>query len=799
MSQAKKHDEPYGDVEYADPGYQEDGKKRYPIDTEEHVRAALSYIGQADNAAKYSPEHLKHIKARIHAAAKKHGIHVEDDSESKSKDENGADGAIECRAAVAISSPASSNEILFLPIGLHSITPVGGGIGRPIKVLVDRPAAAAIERQRAAIMANTGKRAYFDFNHEDGPASFWPSSFHWREGEGVVARGEWTASGRSAVIGKDYRAFSPVFHVDDKRKDPSRVVCKEEASPNMGGLVNDPAFKDLPLWAKNDPQTRVNAGASGAAVNPNNGDEMTAEEIAALRAKHQELETKVENLAAVVAKNSEDETANAKLTAAEAERRTVELEIERAELQAKNDELQKETTKRNRIAAEEAVKAAIKRGAILPKDIRTQESLKSRATGDPSFLNVIEAMQGNGAPLGSRITAGGSAVGSRISAVNEDPIRIYGEMAKVLAMQARATGHTDKAACAKEFGAIYAKEFKGENLNRLLGCDVALLDDAIKAGDVTDANLGTLAGTLVTQRTLELLKFIFPALTRFTTDFSDQPVTFNQTVMTRIVTVPTVQTYSTTSGWTDSTAATTDVPVVLNNHKGVPITFNENILASTMRRLFDEFAPAQAYALAKSVVDALYANLTDANFTNNTVVASTAFVRSNVVDIGIALDTRGVPLGVGQRTMLLWPAAFGNLLKDTALQYFIAFQAPRMLTEGVTNQSASVVPIENFDIYSAPNMPSNNANLVGFAGSRSALVIVTRTPNDYTSVLPGASFGNVQMVTDPDIALTVMQVQYVNHTLGTATSRISLMFGTSAGQTAAGQLIKAAAGTGSSR
>ena len=96
-------------------------------------------------------------------------------------------------------------------------------------------------------------------------------------------------------------------------------------------------------------------------------------------------------------------------------------------------------------------------------------------------------------------------------------------------------------------------------------------------------------------------------------------------------------------------------------------------------------------------------------------------------------------------------------------------------------------------------MPSNNANLVGFAGSKAALCIATRTPNDYTSVLPGASFGNVQMVTDPDIGITVMQVQYVNHTLGTATSRIALMWGTAPGQTAAGQLIKASAGSGSSR
>ena len=62
---------PYGDVEYADPGYQEDGKKRYPIDTEAHIRAAWSYIHQKKNADEYTAEQLAAIKRRIVAAWKK--------------------------------------------------------------------------------------------------------------------------------------------------------------------------------------------------------------------------------------------------------------------------------------------------------------------------------------------------------------------------------------------------------------------------------------------------------------------------------------------------------------------------------------------------------------------------------------------------------------------------------------------------------------------------------------------------------------------------------------------------------
>lgn len=65
---------PYGNVTYADPGYQADKQARYPIDSEEHVRAAWSYINQADNASRYSANQLTAIKKRIMDAMRKYGI-----------------------------------------------------------------------------------------------------------------------------------------------------------------------------------------------------------------------------------------------------------------------------------------------------------------------------------------------------------------------------------------------------------------------------------------------------------------------------------------------------------------------------------------------------------------------------------------------------------------------------------------------------------------------------------------------------------------------------------------------------
>lgn len=70
-AKADSEEKPYGDVSYADPGYQEDGKKRYPIDTEEHIRAAWNYINKPGNAGKYTPAQVASIKRRIVSAWKK--------------------------------------------------------------------------------------------------------------------------------------------------------------------------------------------------------------------------------------------------------------------------------------------------------------------------------------------------------------------------------------------------------------------------------------------------------------------------------------------------------------------------------------------------------------------------------------------------------------------------------------------------------------------------------------------------------------------------------------------------------
>lgn len=734
-----------------------------------------------------------------------------------------------------------------MPAGLQTITPSQGGRGVTVEVRVDRAAAAALEAQRAALEARR-KRPYFDFNHEDGEASFWPTEFYWVGDEraemaerkwqmaarvpasapaaisgpaaisvprsisapppdallsslgarppGIYARGEWSDLGEQAISGKRYRQFSPVFYVDDVRAHPARIVCREDAKPNMGGLVNDPAFHTiLPFWAKD-------AGASGTTQKPqpghrpNSDQPMTHEEIAGLRARLTSLE---QQNAALEARDTDDVTRlshQAELKAARAELAAGEAQRQAETLRARNDALEAAESQRRQASARQYAADMVARGALAARDHAGIAEVERNMASNPEVFAPIYARWASNPALGGRSSFTGSRYsGGGISVTHSDPRKVFGALGALCARQSDESLHVlTRMEVAREFGAIYAREFRGENGKRIL-------DAPLSAADSTDpsTHLGTLAGSLVTQRTLELLRTQFPVLGRITTDFSDLPAQFNQTIISRIIDIPAAQDYDPDDGWnTDASAVTHDVPIKIDKHKGVPITFNQNILASTVRRLFEEFAPASSYALARAMVDDLYANITDVNFTNNTVQATNTFARQHVISMGTALTLRGVPQGDMNRTLLLYPTVFGNLAQDQNLVSFAAFQRPDLFERG-SQDTAFAFPVHGFSVYEAQNLPTNNGNVTGFGFSKSALVLAARVPNDYTSVLPGAGNGNVQVITDPDLGLSVMLVQYVDHKKGTATQRIALMYGTAAGQPSAGQILKAASGTGTGR
>ena len=373
----------------------------------------------------------------------------------------------------------------------------------------------------------------------------------------------------------------------------------------------------------------------------------------------------------------------------------------------------------------------------------------------------------------------------KIHSVTEGPKELLRQYAQVMSLMRETRGSgvgpdASRASHARRAGEIYSEaRAHGETF-------LATPIREISAATTSDANTGSLARDLVAQRFLELLKFNFPMLSRVASDFSAEQANYGQTLITRTVDVPNVLTYDADTGWASASSAVThDVPVTMDKHKGVEIRFNQNIIGGTVRRLFDEFAPSASYALAKDIVDSIYGLITAGNFTNTATAADAAsFGRDTVIDMGSQLTLRGVPQGPMNRTLLLNTTYFGALAKDHAIVTLSAYQRPEILEQG------TLPDVHGFSVVDSPNLPTTGG-LAGFGFSKSALILVTRLPGDYTEALPGASFGNVSTVTDPDLGISIRQVQYVNHQLGTANCRFALMYGVAKGQNNAGQRLTA--------
>lgn len=479
-----------------------------------------------------------------------------------------------------------------------------------------------------------------------------------------------------------------------------------------------------------------------------------SEELPALKARQAQLETELSSLRAQAA-SAPNELLTEQIQQYEANLEFTSSKITALELKARNEALEKALTLTRTKDAEDAVKEAVRRGAIKAGDLELQAKWKAKCVEDPENIAILGKMQGT--PALDRGIAPQRIIINRAQVTREN-------LDVVLRAYAGERDPVEKAA-------IFAR-------------DIA---PRIKEGDplpLKAANtLGTLAGELVTQQTLELLRVELPELRAFATDFSSLGADYNQAIKSRIVGIPTSSDYNTTTGYAANDAVMVDVPVTIDEHKSVSIEFNANELASTSRKLFDEMAPAMAQRVALDLVAKALGRITAANYTNApTVEAEIDFDRATVMKIAGALSDRGVPRNA--RTLLLTGAYYDRLFSDPAIVALAANQRQDLIT------GLRLLNIHDFDIIRTATLP-NTDNLVGFGMSRSALVVAARVPNDYTQATNGAH-GVVQTITNPASGFSVAYVEYVDHQLGRAVKRMAYMYGSAKGQINAGQRLASA-------
>lgn len=672
-------------------------------------------------------------------------------------------------------TPDAPSELMWMPAGVHELHATRDDLPVQLRVQVDRSTAEVLQAQLRRYAAQSRQRPFFDFAHQGEAASAWPVEFLWKETPepGVYARVEWSKAGAAAVAGRNYRAFSPAFLIDESN--PARVTG---APLNMGGLVNDPAFQRMrPLWAASariaPSPVPFPAEASAAVVSTSHP--MTESQSGGTPATFPHGTTASGPMAAAATLSERgpmEPTVPGAVPPSGATGALVgpisrvvdgtqppiapaETELWRQE----REEMQRQWRQQRAEAARGAVQAAVARGALPSQNLVIQEQWHRLLEQEPAHGALLAALPAHPV-LGTVIPAGAaSGAGYGSAAVVSDDTR------RVIQAYAAARPGIER-------GNIWARDLRAR---------VARNDEWV----IHAANtLGTLVGDLVTQRSLDLLKLRFPILHRISTDFSAENAAFNQTIRTRTRSLPGVTDYSPATGYATSDVGNTDVNVTMNAHKAVQIAFTANDLASTRRMLFGEQEEGIHYALGKSLVDALYALLIPATFTGKTVQALAGFGRTTVVNMARDLSKRGV--ATTHRTLLLYSDYFAALASDSALVSLAAYQRPELIT------SYQLPNVAGFDIHEAVNLPSTS-NLTGFGFSPDALVMATRLPNDYSTLFPGASGGGVtSVVTNPDTGLSVMLVQYLNHQLGQAVMRVAFMFGVAPGQTASGQLLVSA-------
>lgn len=713
-----------------------------------------------------------------------------------------------------------------------------GCLGYPLTVTVNvtSASASALQKQLDAVNGNTKQRVFNCFNHGGNrgqtEASSWPKKFFWNaEKNGVFEIAEPSSSGLEAVAGKKYRGFSLTFFTDaeiteipelegegyeikpGKRgspENPANIICPRDARTNpnaylnMGTMTNKPAFStNEPLFAstpetkKNLPSPVAPARQAGALPNPVSSTEkykqMKELNAEALQARNQQLEQRITELEA-----QDSAVAKAQLEAARSELEKNKLALQLAEQQEKTKQLEAAELTRKTQAADSAVALGIQAQAIPMLDKELQAQWKDRFIKDPTLIPAMEAQwNGRKTTTGARIPNASSAVfqyGDVKMGANEVLKALDACLQKQRPIQGLdAEASQKRSIIARDIATIYRNEVRSKTMqldadgNYVPGVNPDFLLAPLEAATDAD-NLGTLAGTLVSMRYLDIFMYKLPLIAngKIMTDFSDQPSDLGQTVSTRKIVVPPVIGYDKTldtdgypKGWTPVTAPqAVDVNITLDELIGSPIQYDLATLSSTQRQLFMEQAPAAAYANALYFMKKIYAVCTAVNFNayanitaadaNGIVKVPTAyptypvalidFARSKLAEVAAAFDANEVP--DEDRSVLLNASYYNKATTDPSVTTFFAGQqAPEIVTQGRLPNLAGFVPIK------APNFPGTN-NRFGIFLQKNGLIAKSRLPNNLNQVLPGAGNGSITQIVHPETGVAMLLVQWVDHKRG---------------------------------
>lgn len=300
-------------------------------------------------------------------------------------------------------------------------------------------------------------------------------------------------------------------------------------------------------------------------------------------------------------------------------------------------------------------------------------------------------------------------------------------------------------------------------------------------------SLGTLTSSVVSSIMLEATLARLAPLKAFTTDLSAEAVDFGQAIKVRTATPATVAAYHTTNGYVATDATTTDYSVSVDTHKHVSLSYHEQELSGTGRKLLEEQVMVSGYALADAVIDSALALIVAATYTNTAITETHANTdRDTLVSLRQSLTNAGAP-DFG-RNVLMNVAAFGYLTADAEI-----ISSDYNNLSNIDYQSGVLKNLQGFqNVFEVPNLPSTG-NMSAFALHKSAVLIAARLPKD-----PGVAGvnvmvpGSIEVIQDPDSGLALQVRTWYDMQKGRLNQTFTLMYGVAAGVVAHATIVKTA-------
>jgi len=302
-------------------------------------------------------------------------------------------------AAFTQSLDSEKGTIVFMPEGHHQITASVDGKPKSVELTIDSRILASFAEDLDK-RKESNVRPFAGFDHKAGAASFIPLEFRYEDGVGLMLDVEWTNAGREAVEGKDYSYFSPSFLV--KEGIPFGLPKRGE----IGSLVNDPAFEDIPRIAASNiqPQSEMENLVTLGLCSPD-----TKEEDAMVEAKANldEIKTELAETKSQVQAMSQDKEA-VETEQATAEDQLAELKATHKKLEEDHEKVTAKLADTAESAADSAVEEAVSAGRIAPKDEASKEFWKKTIMDNPEAAKVLASQPSNSVVDGKTIIAGRS-------------------------------------------------------------------------------------------------------------------------------------------------------------------------------------------------------------------------------------------------------------------------------------------------------------------------------------------------------------------------------------------------------